>query len=367
MFHGAPTARLTTLAPRASLRRPYSTSVRARHTRHGAGRALGRHSPPKRSVPLLGIHAPCPCVNDKSRAIRTAVIPAAGKGTRMLPTTSAVPKELLPVLGIPALQWILDESIAAGVEHVVLISSKEKTQLETYITNADATAVLLERQGRSSLATRLAAVSRLDIEVVYQNEPKGLGHAVATAEKAVAGEPFYVLLPDEIFTDATTLHAISATATATSLTSVALRNAPANQIHRHGIADTTGRFMAPTAWGAPRPFQVSRFTHVAEKPAPSRAPSTATIVGRYGLTSKIFAALREVQPGTAGEIPLTDAIAILAASESAYGVFTSTPRFDIGASEDIALATVQLALADETLGDAVRQILEAARPTIGDY
>nr|MSZ96935.1 NTP transferase domain-containing protein [Actinomycetota bacterium] len=231
---------------------------------------------------------------------RTAVIPAAGLGTRFYPVTKAVPKELLPIVDVPALQLVIDEAVGAGIDHIVVVSHVSKTPVEAYVAPSPAVIEKVRASGRGDLADRLALVGRdVKVTVVYQDAPRGLGHAVGCAREAVGDEPFAVLLPDEIMGDAVLLNSLVDSCDRTGVGAVGLMRVPMEQVSAYGV-------ITPSA-GSPTdgPFDI---VDVVEKPAQADAPSNLIIIGRYVLTPDVFAEIDTVKPHANGEIQLTDAM-----------------------------------------------------------
>jgi len=207
---------------------------------------------------------------------RAAVIPAAGLGTRFYPVTKAVPKELLPIVDVPALQIIMDEAIDAGCDHIVLVSSRAKPGLENYVTPDPAVVAKLRDLGRGAVADRLARIGTdVRVTITYQENPRGLGHAVGCAREAVGDEPFAVLLPDELRGDAGLLRLLIDSSEATGSSAIELKRVPMDEVSAYGVVS-----VAP---GAPAdgPFEI---TDVVEKPKKEDAPSDLIILGRYVLT-----------------------------------------------------------------------------------
>ena len=231
---------------------------------------------------------------------RFAVIPAAGKGTRFLPVTKAVPKELLPIIDVPALQLVMDEAIAGGAEHIVLVSSQAKPGIEAYA-RPDAEIVQRVRaSGREDLADRLARIgSDVQVTVVYQDEPRGLGHAVGCARSVVADEPFAVLLPDEVMGDARLITQLSQSVHDTGVSAVGLMRVPRDQVSAYGVITPREGDSGPGPFG---------IIDVVEKPREQDAPSNLIIIGRYVLTPDVFDHLDALVPSANGELQLTDAL-----------------------------------------------------------
>ena len=255
--------------------------------------------------------------------IRTAVIPAAGQGTRMLPATKAVPKELLPILEQPALQLVVDEAVGAGVDHIVIVTSRTKPAIEGYFARTPDVEETLIRQGRSALADRLRRYgSDIEVSFVHQDEPRGLGHAVSCARRVVGDEKFFVMLPDEIMEDSSLLIALADLATEGS--AVALKRVPARDVFRYGVVHPTGPSTVSSTG------EIVCFDRVVEKPAVDEAPSDLVIIGRYALHPRIFDVLESLPPAATGEIQLSDALTIEARRNAMTGLVSTIGRRDIG-------------------------------------
>lgn len=266
--------------------------------------------------------------------IRHCVVPAAGLGTRFLPATKALPKELLPVVDRPVIQWGVEEAVAAGASEIIFVISRGKQQLAEHFTrNAELEAVL-ERRGKVAELEAIRRPERMArFTTVYQDEPLGLGHAVLAAEPAVGDHPFFCLLPDDLSDgDPPILAQLAAAYGETATPIIALARVHGDDISRYGcatIAESRGA--------------LHRVTAMVEKPAPSEAASDLAIMGRYVLPGVIFPAIRQTRPGAGGEIQLTDAIARLLESGEVWGVEFSGELLDVGTPEGWLATNVRLA------------------------
>ena len=288
----------------------------------------------------------------RRRAVK-AVIPAAGLATRFLPATKAVPKELLPVVDRPVLQYIVEEAAAAGINDILLVTGRGKTSMVDHFDRRPDLEQRLEAKGDFK---RLAAVIRpselAEIYTCRQAEPLGLGHAVSYAESHVGGESFAVLLGDEFTEESDPLLPDMLDLQArTGGIVLALLEVPDDQISRYGIASvrpaTSGLGNGTT--------EIVEVTGLVEKPARDEAPSNFAVVGRYVLPNGIFDAIRRTGPGAGGEIQLTDAMALmLAEGTSVHGVVFRGIRYDTGAPIGYLQAVVQIACQREDLGPAFR-------------
>lgn len=278
--------------------------------------------------------------------VRTAVIPAAGLGTRFLPATKAVPKELLPILDTPALQLVVDEAVGAGVDHVVLVTSRDKPAIEDYFRPRPDVDAALRRSGRDDLADRLSRIgAEVRVSFAYQDEPRGLGHAVGCARELVGDEPFAILLPDELMGDPSLLERMARLCEQTSGGVVALKEMPHEALAAYGVVDPVG---APDAHG------VVAIRSMVEKPAPAAAPSPFVIIGRYVVTPDVFDLIGRRGPGAGGEIQLTDALRTQAESGPFHGLLSDVARFDTGTPFGWLTAVVELGLAHADIGPRLR-------------
>lgn len=284
---------------------------------------------------------------------RTAVIPAAGMGTRFLPATKAVPKELLPIIDQPALQLIIDEAAGAGIDHVVVVTSHAKPAIEAYFEPAPEVIAKLRSTGRDALADSLERVGRdVRISFAYQDEARGLGHAVGCAREAVGDEPFAVLLPDELMGDSGLLSQMIDVCEHTGGSVVGLKRVPRDDVSAYGVIDPSGPI---------DPQGVVGVRTMVEKPKVSDAPSDLIIIGRYVLTPDVFDRIEQVQPGAGGEIQLTDALRMQATDGPFHGVLRDIRRYDTGNPLGWLTAVVELALDDPNIGPAFRDWLQERR------
>jgi len=270
-------------------------------------------------------------------------------GTRFLPATKAVPKELLPIIDTPALQLILDEAAGAGIDHVVIVTSHAKPAIEAYFEPAPDVVAKLRSTGRHQLADALERVGRdLRISFAYQDEPLGLGHAVNCARRLVGDEPFAVMLPDELIGDSDLLRQLIDVCDATGGSAVGLMQVPPADVVSYGVVQPAGQVDE---------HGVVRVHTMVEKPAVDDAPSDLIIIGRYVLTPDVFDRLDQVRPGAGGEIQLTDALRMQAADGPFHGVLRTIQRHDTGNPLGWLTAVVDLALDDPGIGDAFREWL----------
>lgn len=283
--------------------------------------------------------------------VRSAVIPAAGLGTRFLPATKAVPKELFPVGDQPAIQLVIDEALGAGIDHIVVVSSRSKPALEAYFEPDDALVEALEAKGKSDTAERLRAIGRdWRVSIVYQDEPKGLGHAVGCARDAVGDEPFAVMLPDELMSNSAVLAQMNGVCAATGGSVVAVVNVPRDQVSSYGVIDPAGEL---TSDG------VIPVRDLVEKPAPEDAPSNFILTGRYVLTADAWDEIEALTPGSGGELQLTDALRAQATRSPFHAVVADDRRLDTGTPLGFLTASIDLGLDDPELGAPLREFLRS--------
>jgi UTP--glucose-1-phosphate uridylyltransferase len=286
--------------------------------------------------------------------VRTAVIPAAGLGTRFLPATKAVPKELLPVVDTPAIEYVVAEAAAAGLPEVLLITGRGKVAI---VDHFDANPWLEQTLTAKGDTERLAAIRRsndlLQVHSVRQGEPKGLGHAVLQAAAHVGDNPFAVMLGDDLIDPRDPLLArMLEVQQQYGGSVVALLRVPADQIALYGCAAVRGELEG----------DLVDVADLVEKPAPADAPSDLAVIGRYVLTPEIFGLLEQTEPGRGGEIQLTDAMAVLARRGEMRGVVFEGRRYDTGDRASWLKATIRLACERTDLGPELRAwIVEFAR------
>lgn len=273
-------------------------------------------------------------------AIRKAVIPAGGLGTRFLPATKAVPKEMLPVVDIPAIQYVVAEAVRAGLTDIVMVTGRGKGALEDHFDQAVELEQTLEAKGdKDKLALVRSATDLADVHYVRQGEPRGLGHAVLSAAAHVGHEPFAVLLGDDLIDERDPLlEQMVAVQQAEGGSVVALMEVPHDQISLYGCAAVSGT------------GDVVTITGLVEKPSAEEAPSDLAIIGRYVLSPTVFEVLRRTAPGRGGEIQLTDALQELIALEPVHGVVFRGRRYDTGDRLDYVKTVIRLASERDDLG-----------------
>ena len=281
-------------------------------------------------------------------SVRKAVIPAGGLGTRFLPATKVVPKELLPILDKPMIQYEVEEAVEAGIEEVIIVTSEGKDALERYFAADPDLESHLARSGATGLLERVRSTwSMARVSFVRQEQPMGLGHAVLTAREAVGDEPFVVMLPDDII-----WHSESATQQMLRVfrehggSVVAVEEVPMAAVSAYGVVDSV-----------PVAERVYKVRGLVEKPAPEEAPSNLAIVGRYVFTPDIFDCLERTPPGAKGEIQLTDGMALLLERGPMYAYRFHGTRYDGGTPVGLLRASLEFGLRREDTREGVRQAL----------
>ncbi len=281
--------------------------------------------------------------------VRSAVIPAAGLGTRFLPATKAVPKELFPIGDRPAIQLVIDEALGAGIEHIVVVSSRSKPAIDAYFAPDEELLAALDAKGKTVEAERLRAIGRdWRVSIVYQDDPKGLGHAVGCARDAVGDEPFAVMLPDELMTSSAVLAQMNGVCAATEGSVVAVVNVPREQVSSYGVIAPAGEL---THDG------VIAVRDLVEKPKPEDAPSNFILTGRYVLTADAWDEIDRLTPGSGGELQLTDALRAQAARSPFHAVVAEESRLDTGTPLGFLTASIELGFADPELAAPLRDFL----------
>lgn len=284
--------------------------------------------------------------------VRKAVFPVAGMGTRFLPATKSIPKELLPLVDRPLIQYAIDEARAAGIDEFIFVTARGKTALEDYLDHAPHLAESLRRGNKTSLLAELESTRMPSGSVAYarQDEPRGLGHAVWCARHLVKDEPFAVILPDDVIAGATPCLRQMVDAYRTCGGNlVAAMHVPPEAVGSYGILSSS----APDA-------ALCAVDGMVEKPSPETAPSTLAVVGRYILDPSVLTHLSRAQVGAGGEIQLTDAIAAEIGRTGVHGFRFEGERYDCGSKAGFLRATVAFALARPDLRDDFRQCLAGA-------
>jgi UTP--glucose-1-phosphate uridylyltransferase len=277
-----------------------------------------------------------------------AIIPAAGLGTRFLPATKAQPKEMLPVVGKPIIQYVVEEAVAGGVNDVLIVTGRGKRAIEDHFDRSLELEDLLERSGATDKLRQVRAISELaEVFYVRQKRPRGLGHAVLCGAPHVVGQPFYVMLGDVILPNAKCLKRLKDVYDRYGASVLAVTPVEEHLVSRYGVI--AGHEVEPGVW---------KLTDLVEKPAVNKAPSNLAIFGRYLLTPKIMEILPKIEPGRGEEIQLTDALRELLKSEDIFAISVDCDGFDTGNVLSWLEANVTLALETEEYGPAFRESLK---------
>lgn len=280
--------------------------------------------------------------------VKKAVIPVAGLGTRFLPATKTVPKELLPIVDVPAIQYVVQEAVDSGIMQVIFVTGRGKDSIEDHFDIAPELEQVLEERGQTEMVKTLRRVAEMtEVISVRQKRPLGLGHAVLCARDLVGDEPFAVLLADDLI-DAKIpcVRQLLDVFEEKGESVVALMKVAQEEVHRYGVIK--GQRVAPRLYA---------IGDMVEKPTPKEAPSQLAIIGRYVLRQEIFALLEKVKTGQGGEIQLTDALSQMARQRGVYGYEFAGDRYDVGDKLGFVRATIAYALKRPELGDKVREYL----------
>ncbi|MGE8204701.1 UTP--glucose-1-phosphate uridylyltransferase GalU [Heyndrickxia sp. NPDC080065] len=282
------------------------------------------------------------------KKVRKAIIPAAGLGTRFLPATKAMPKEMLPIVDKPTIQYIVEEAVASGIEDIIIVTGKGKRAIEDHFDNAPELEQNLTEKGKMDVLDEVQYSSNLaNIHYIRQKEPKGLGHAVWCARSFIGDEPFAVLLGDDIVQSETPcLRQLMDQYEETRSSIIGVQQVSENETHRYGIIDPS------THEG--RRYEVNNFV---EKPEQGTAPSNLAIMGRYVLTPEIFMFLEKQETGAGGEIQLTDAIQKLNQIQRVFAYDFEGKRFDVGEKLGFVKTTLEFAMQNEEIKDELLEFL----------
>ncbi len=280
--------------------------------------------------------------------VKKAVIPAAGLGTRFLPATKSQPKEMVPVIDKPTIQYVVEEAVGAGITDILVITGRGKRAIEDHFDRNFELEFYLEQGKKDEELEQVQAISEMaDIHYIRQRDPLGLGHAVSVARQHVGSEPFAVLLGDDIMVDdSKLLKSMLDVYERYGRSVVAVLEVAREDIKNYGCV--TPEVMEEN---------LVRVRSIVEKPKPEEAPSNLAVIGRYVFTPEIFDALDRITPGAGGELQLTDAMSLLLETQTVFGYSFETGRYDIGKKIDFLRATVELALDRDDLGDEFKAFL----------
>ncbi|HDR4421585.1 TPA: UTP--glucose-1-phosphate uridylyltransferase GalU [Bacillus cereus] len=281
------------------------------------------------------------------KKVRKAIIPAAGLGTRFLPATKAMPKEMLPIVDKPTIQYIVEEAIESGIEDIIIVTGKGKRAIEDHFDHSFELEQNLLEKGKYEMLEKVQASSKINIHYIRQKEPKGLGHAVWCARKFIGNEPFAVLLGDDIVqAEKPCLRQLMDQYEGTQSSVIGVQTVPEKETHRYGVIDPIEQ--------DDRRYQVRQFV---EKPAEGTAPSNLAIMGRYVLTPEIFMFLENQQTGAGGEIQLTDAIQKLNGIQRVFAYDFEGIRYDVGEKFGFIKTTIEMALQHEELKEELMKYM----------
>lgn len=274
--------------------------------------------------------------------VRKAVIPAAGLGTRFLPATKATPKEMLPIVDKPTIQYIVEEALASGIEEILIITGRSKRAIEDHFDRSIELELNLEASGKTAELEMVKEISGIRIHYTRQKEPRGLGHAILCAKQFVGNEPFAVLLGDDVVdAQVPALKQLINVYDKTGASVLGVQEVPLEKVSSYGIVTSQ-----PT--DESRTFTVS---DMVEKPAVEDAPSRLAVLGRYVITPEVFDILEQTPPGRGNEIQLTDALKVLAKEQAMYAYNFEGRRYDVGDKQGFLEATVEMALKRPDLRD----------------
>lgn len=285
-----------------------------------------------------------------NKQVRKAVIPAAGLGTRFLPATKATPKEMLPIVDKPTIQYIIEEAVESGIEEFLIITGRTKRSIEDHFDRSMELEMELEAKHKEELLALVRKIANINIYYIRQKEPRGLGHAVLCAKQFIGNEPFAVLLGDDVVynPEKPALKQLMEVYDATGSSVLGCQEVPKEKVSSYGI-------VKPVATKDPRSFKV---LDMVEKPAVEVAPSQLAVLGRYIINPEVFEILEHTAPGKGDEIQLTDALKELAKKQDMYAYNFAGRRYDVGDKEGFLEATVEYALRRPELKDKFRTYLK---------
>lgn len=280
--------------------------------------------------------------------VRKAIIPAAGLGTRFLPATKAQPKEMLPIVDKPTLQYIIEEAVASGIEEILIITGRNKKSIEDHFDKSVELELELEKKGKTEMLEEVRHISDMvNIHYIRQKEPKGLGHAIHCAKSFIGNEPFAVLLGDDIVdADTPCLKQMIDVYNEYKTTVLGVQTVPDEDVNKYGIVD--GKYIEEGVY---------KVKNLVEKPKQEEAPSNVAILGRYIINPEIFEILENTTPGAGGEIQLTDGLKTLAERQAMYAYNFDGKRYDVGNKLGFLQATIEFALKRDDLKDDFKAYL----------
>ena len=280
--------------------------------------------------------------------VKKAIIPAAGLGTRFLPATKAQPKEMLPIVDKPTIQYIIEEAVAAGIEEILIITGRNKRSIEDHFDKSVELEYQLQQNGKDEILKMVQNISNMaNIYYIRQKEPKGLGHAISCAKTFVGNEPFAVMLGDDVVdSEVPCLKQLIECYSKYETSIIGVQEVPESEVSKYGIVN-----------GISVEDRVYKVKDVIEKPKASEAPSNIAILGRYIITPRIFGILENTKPGKGGEIQLTDALKTLISEEDMYAYKFKGRRYDVGDKEGFLEATVEYALKRDELKETFMKYL----------
>lgn len=296
--------------------------------------------------------------------IRKAIIPVAGLGTRMLPATKAIPKEMLPVVDRPLIEYVVREAIAAGIKDIVLVTHSSKNSIENHFDKSFELEATLEKRVKRQLLAEVQSICPKDVTIMHvrQGEAKGLGHAIRCAHPLVGDAPFVVLLPDVLIDDAScnlkedNLADMVRLFAEDGISQIMVEEVPHDDVDQYGIANINGEALTEG--------HSSPMTAIVEKPAIDEAPSNLAVVGRYVLSANIWPLLEKTLPGAGDEIQLTDAIAMLMQQEQVNAYFMKGKSHDCGSKLGYMMANVEYGLRHNAIKDDFRRYLKQLAATL---
>jgi UTP--glucose-1-phosphate uridylyltransferase len=296
-------------------------------------------------------------MTEKPKRVRKAVLPAAGLGTRFLPATKAQPKEMLPVVDKPLIQYVVEECVASGIDHIIIVTGRGKNAIEDHFDSSPVLESFLAEKGKSDLAKLVHDIgSMVHFSYTRQKEPLGLGHAVLVAKELVGNEPFAVLLGDVIIPGANpATKQLIDVYESTGKGAIAVEEVPREKTGLYGIVDVEPRN------GAGANKRVLQIRDLVEKPSPAEAPSTLGVTGRYVLPPEIFECLERTKPGRGGEIQLTDALRLLAHEIGLFALVYEGKSYDAGDKLGFLKATVEIGLENNEFGGDFREYLRGLK------